>query len=158
MNVLEAIEQEEVSAGTLKEFNLETAWELGMLARDTVRRVYPTESVVIDITLISGQVLFHTVVGAKCTIDNDEWVRRKRLTVFRFGTSSWYMGQKLQLKGKTVKDGLFVSEADYACHGGSVPIRISSFNGVVGALTISGLAQKQDHDLAIQVLELFKQG
>lgn len=158
MDALKQIEQEEVSAGTLKEFNLEAAWKLGMLARDTVLRAYPDESVVIDITLISGQVLFHTVVGTKCTTDNDEWVRRKRLTVFRFGASSWYMGQKLQLKGKSVEDGLFVSEADYACHGGSVPIRISSFDGVLGAFTISGLAQKQDHDLAIQVLELFKQG
>lgn len=153
---LSEIEHEEVLAGTFAKFSYDDAWKLGTMAREAAIEHFKGSSIVIDISLISGQVLFHTVIGTGATTDNDEWVNRKKRTVFRFGKSSWYMGQKLKQKGKTLEEANFISEKDYACHGGSVPIRIDSFDGVVGALTISGLAQHEDHALAIDMLASYQ--
>lgn len=154
---LNEIEHEEVLAGTFAKFTYDDAWKLGTLARETATERFKGKSIVIDISLISGQVLFHTVIGTGATTDNDEWVNRKKKTVFRFGKSSWYMGQKLKQKGKSLEEAFYLSEVEYACHGGCVPIRIDSFDGVVGALTISGLAQHEDHALAVDLLATYQQ-
>lgn len=153
---LEQLDNLESSSITLKEFNADVAWELGMLARKKALTEFPKKAIVINISLISGQVLFHTVTNSGTAIDNDEWVARKKRTVFRFGKSSFYLGQKLRIKNKPLEEANFISSIDYATHGGSVPIRIDSFDGVIGALTISGLAQEEDHLLAIGILEELK--
>ncbi|CUM64844.1 uncharacterized protein PRCAT00002459001 [Priceomyces carsonii] len=140
----------------LERFDTENAWNLGTEARNLAMSRYPNKSVVIDISLPSGQVLFHTVINSGTALDNDEWVNRKKRTVFRFGRSSFYMGQKLRLKGKSIEDALFISAVDYATHGGSVAIRNEGLDIIVGALTVSGLAQEEDHLLAIDILKEFK--
>ncbi|ODV82205.1 uncharacterized protein CANTADRAFT_93388 [Suhomyces tanzawaensis NRRL Y-17324] len=139
----------------LPQFQVDTAWTIGNHARDIAVSEFASKSVVIDIRLTSGHVLFHTVTGSGATFDNDEWVRRKAQTVFRFGKSSFYWGQKLRLKGNTLEQNNYISEENYATHGGSIPIRVKGVTGVVGALTISGLAQEQDHELALKVLGKF---
>ncbi|ODV64606.1 hypothetical protein HYPBUDRAFT_115874 [Hyphopichia burtonii NRRL Y-1933] len=139
----------------LSQFTSEDAWKLGSLARKLAIEKYPHKAIVIDITLNGGQVLFHSVVNAGTAIDNDEWINRKKNTVLRIGKSSFYVGQKLRLKEKSIEDGLFISSKDYAAHGGSVPMKIKGFDGIIGALTISGLAQEQDHLLSIEALEKY---
>jgi uncharacterized protein (UPF0303 family) len=142
---------------TLDAFNSDIAWAIGSATRKIAIEKYGDQSLVIDITLSSGQVLFHTCTNGDAELDNDEWVNRKKRTVLRFGKSSFYMGQKLRIKGKSIEDALYISPVDYATHGGSVPIRIKNFDGVVGTLTISGLAQEQDHLLAIDVLQSYRE-
>ncbi|KAG5418055.1 hypothetical protein I9W82_004384 [Candida metapsilosis] len=137
----------------LKSFNSEIAWELGSLARQLCQELYPNKGIVIDITLTNGQTLFHSAVASGTAIDNDNWVKRKYNTVFRFGKSSFYIGQKLRQKKKTIEEAMFVSSIEYASHGGSVPLYLESNEFPIGALTISGLAQEQDHLLALKVLE-----
>lgn len=152
---LDSIEQNELKAGTFKNFNHDDAWHLGILAREEATKRFEGRSIVIDISLISGQVLFHTAIGANTTTDNDEWVNRKKNTVFRFGKSSYYIGQKLDQKQKTLAEAFYIDEKEYARHGGCVPIRLDSFDGVIGALTISGLTQQEDHELAISALSIY---
>jgi uncharacterized protein (UPF0303 family) len=41
--------------------------------------------------------------------------------------------------------------ADYASHGGSFPIRVLGA-GVIGSVTVSGLPQREDHQLAVEAL------
>ncbi|CAD1810924.1 hypothetical protein FOB58_001966 [Candida parapsilosis] len=139
----------------LKSFDSEVAWELGSLGRQLCQELYPNKGVVIDITLTSGQTLFHSAVSSGTASDNDNWVKRKYNTVFRFGKSSFYIGQKLRQKGKTIEEAMFVSSKDYASHGGSVPLRVESNEFVIGALTISGLAQEEDHLLALDILQQY---
>jgi uncharacterized protein (UPF0303 family) len=41
--------------------------------------------------------------------------------------------------------------ADFAAHGGSFPLRVAGA-GVVGSVTVSGLAQRADHELVVEAL------
>ncbi|ABN68037.1 predicted protein [Scheffersomyces stipitis CBS 6054] len=152
---LEQLDELEGSKITLPEFNTEIAWKIGSYAREQSLVKFPNKAIVIDIQLASGQVLFHTSTGAGATVDNDKWVERKVNVVNRFGKSSFFVGQKLRIKKKPIEEAFLISSLEFATHGGCVPIRIKNLDSVVGTLTISGLAQEEDHLFALQVLENF---
>jgi len=48
-----------------------------------------------------------------------------------------------------------LSSLEYMFFGGSIPIRVEGI-GVVGTLTISGLKDTEDHALAVELLQAFK--
>jgi uncharacterized protein (UPF0303 family) len=56
---------------------------------------------------------------------------------------------KLKAKNESLPEGL--SLADYATHGGSFPLAVKGA-GVVGSVTVSGLPQRADHELAVEAL------
>jgi uncharacterized protein (UPF0303 family) len=96
------------------------------------------------------QQLFHASrPGASA--DNDEWVKRKVRLVYRFAHSSFYMGQLLKSMGKTIEEAYLIPESEYAPHGGCFPINIKG-TGIVGTITISGLAQEDDHHLVVETI------
>lgn len=158
LDELEALEGENV---TLPYFNTEVAWQIGAHAREVARTKF-SKPVLIDVTLSNGQVAFHSASKVGAVLDNDVWVERKKKTVLRFGKSSFYMGRKLASKQEasatpvTVESAFFVDGKDYATHGGSVPIRAKKFDGLFGTLTVSGLAQEEDHLFALEVLSAIK--
>lgn len=154
---LEQLDELEGDSIRMDKFDSEVCWKLGSIARKLSLEKHPKKAVVIDITLASGQVLFHATTNDGTSLDNDQWIARKKRAVLRFGKSSFYIGQKLRIKDKSMEEALFISSVDYASHGGSVPIRVKGFDGVLGALTISGLAQEEDHLLAIEVLTKVRQ-
>lgn len=126
-------------------FNENSAWQLG---RQIVERAIREKlSVTIDITRGDHQ-LFHASLSGT-SADNDEWVKRKTRLVYRFGHSSFYMGQLLKSKGKSIEEAYLLSESDYAPHGGCYPIIIKD-TGMVGTITVSGLPQEEDHKLVVQ--------
>lgn len=139
---------------TLKKFDAEDAWQLGSLIRDYAKQL--PIGIVIDITLASGQVVFHSTVGKDVYQDNDEWVNRKKRVVLRFGKPSFYIGQKLRQKGKPINEALLVDALQYAPHGGSIPLRIEGHDGLIGAVTISGLPQTQDHYVVTECLKRYR--
>ena len=131
-------------------FDATTAWRLGAWVVDKARK--DGLKITVGITR-TGQRLFHFAADGT-TRDNDEWLERKVRTVYRFGHSSFYMGRKLALEDKTAAEKYYVDEKEYAFHGGSFPIILKG-TGVVGTLTISGLAQEQDHALAVEAIRHF---
>lgn len=131
-------------------FDEDTAWELGLKFRDLAEtRKLP---IVVDIRL-GGRQLFHTALAGS-TPDNPEWVRRKSNVVLRYFKSSYRVGRELAGKEDMLDQHRGVSPMDYAPHGGSFPIHIEG-TGVVGAITISGLPQRDDHNLVVEVLASF---
>lgn len=152
---VQSIQDQETSV-VQKQFTHDDAWTLGMHCRDLARQEFAGRSIAINICTGTGQTLFQCVLGNATSRDNDEWVRRKRNTVIRFGHSSFLVGTKLAAKQFTIEQGLLVPQADYAAHGGSVPIFVSNVGGLVGVLTVSGLAQEEDHELAIKALATVK--
>lgn len=149
-------ELEKLEDVVLPLFSTDLAWEIGTYTRKLALEKFPDRAIAIDISLSSGQVLFHTYTKSGGSADNEEWINKKKRVVIRMHKSSFWLGQKLRVKGVPLEEAFLISSQEFASHGGSVPIRIAGFDGVVGALTISGLSQDQDHLLAIEVLNHFK--
>ena len=88
------------------------------------------------------------------TPNNVDWIRRKRNVVQRFHRSSYAVGLELQQGQKTLADTIGVEARDYATHGGCFPINLRG-TGCVGTITVSGLPQRDDHALVVEVLAEF---
>lgn len=140
-------EEQELQFAT---FNEEDAWMLGSQLVELARS--RNLSVTIDITRGTHQ-LFHAALRGTSP-DNDEWVKRKVRLVYRFGHSSFYVGQVLKSKGKTLEQSYLVSESDYAPHGGCFPIIVKN-TGIVGTVTVSGLPQEEDHKLVVEAIRKY---
>jgi uncharacterized protein (UPF0303 family) len=78
-------------------------------------------------------------------------VRRKSNVVARFHRSSYALGLTLQGQKTTLAEKFGLPLADYAAHGGSFPITVSAA-GVIGSVTVSGLPQRADHEMAVEAL------
>jgi uncharacterized protein (UPF0303 family) len=128
-------------------FNEDTAWQIGCwLVEHAASKNLP---VTIDITRGEHQLFHASRPGTSA--DNDEWVKRKVRLVYRFGHSSFYMGQLLKSQGKRIEEMFLLPESEYAPHGGCFPIIVKG-TGVVGTITVSGLAQEDDHKLVVQAI------
>ncbi|MEV6111062.1 heme-degrading domain-containing protein [Streptomyces sp. NPDC052109] len=133
-----------------RQFTHEDAWALGTLLVELAReRQAP---VAIDIHR-AGQQLFHAALPGS-TPDNDAWIARKRRVVERYGSSSYLVGARFRAKGTTFEDSSRLDPDTYAAHGGSFPIHVENA-GVIGAVTVSGLPQLEDHRFVVAALEQF---
>ncbi|QHC29657.1 MULTISPECIES: heme-degrading domain-containing protein [unclassified Streptomyces] len=131
-------------------FTYEDAWALGSLMVELAReRRLP---VAIDIHR-GGQQLFHAALPGSAP-DNDAWIVRKRRVVERFGAASYLVGSRFRAKGTTFENSSRLDVDTYAAHGGSFPIRLEQA-GIIGAVTVSGLPQVEDHRLVVAALEKF---
>jgi uncharacterized protein (UPF0303 family) len=131
----------------LPRLDAQIAWELGVRLRTMA--VERGLAVVIDVRRF-GQPLFYTALEGT-TPDNAEWVRRKSNVVARFHRSSYAVGLKLEAKNDTLTAQQGLPLADYATHGGSFPLTVAGA-GVVGSVTVSGLPQRDDHELVVEAL------
>ncbi|MBW6424635.1 heme-degrading domain-containing protein [Rhizobium sp. XQZ8] len=136
---------EQEAALVFDRFDLTTAWELGSLLRSMA--IEKGLGVAIDVKLHSMPAFYCAMPGTSA--DNEGWVRRKRNLVLRFFQSSYGIGRKLAHLQDTVENRWGLSPADYAPHGGSFPIRVEGV-GCIGAVTVSGLPQREDHNLVVE--------
>ncbi len=127
--------------------DMKFAWELGARLRSLA--VERGLGIVIDVRRL-GQQLFYAALDGT-TPDNAEWVRRKSNVVARFHRSSYAVGLKMKLIDETLLERYGLPVADFAPHGGSFPLAVAG-TGVVGSVTVSGLAQRDDHELIVEVL------
>ncbi len=128
-------------------FDEETAWKLGSRLRSmAVERQF---KIVIDVRRF-GQPLFYTAL-AGTTPDNVDWVRRKSNVTARFLRSSYAIGLEMEAKKSNLFDRYGLAMSDYASHGGCFPLRAVQA-GVIGSVTVSGLEQRADHELAVEAL------
>lgn len=131
----------------LPAFTEETALTLGLHLVEQAREA--GLPVVIDIRT-ADRTLFHAAMPG-ATPDNDDWARRKSNVALQFHAASLLVGERMRAKGRSLEyQGL--STADYADHGGAVPIRVKGA-GVVAVATVSGLPQVEDHRLVVRALE-----
>jgi uncharacterized protein (UPF0303 family) len=131
-------------------FDHDTAWRLGQSLRELA--VSRSQSLVIDIRRFGQphQPLFYTAL-AGTTPDNSRWVQRKSNVVARFHRSSYAIGLALEQSNRTFSERYNLPDADYAAHGGSFPIHITG-TGIIGSITVSGLPQREDHNLVVEAL------
>ena len=128
-------------------FDEETAWRLGGAIRALA--ISRKLGLVVDVRRF-GQPLFYNALPGT-TPDNVEWVRRKSNVTARFHRSSYAIGREMEQKQSNLFDRYGLPLADYASHGGSFPLRVVGA-GVIGSVTVSGLPERADHQLAVEAL------
>lgn len=128
-------------------FNEADAWALGSLLRQFAEaRSLP---LAIDIRH-AGRPLFYTALAGSDS-DNPEWLRRKINVVLRFHKSSYRVGLELAQKGISIGPERGTDPMRYAPHGGAFPINVEG-TGVIGAVAVSGLPQREDHNFVVEGL------
>lgn len=100
-----------------------------------------------------AQQLFHCALEGT-SADNDQWVLRKSRAVERFGHASFLLGLRLRLAGESLEERYCVSALEFSAHGGSFPVFVKG-TGLVGAVTVSGLPQEEDHALVVESIREF---
>lgn len=132
-----------------KAFDNTTAWQLG----ESIKKYCESENlaVTIEIRLCRETVFFFAMPGT--SPNNADWARRKRNTTELQQRSSYAVGLALS-EGETLESQSGLPMRDYAHHGGGVPIRVKGV-GFVGVVTISGLPQREDHNIVVQVMADF---
>jgi uncharacterized protein (UPF0303 family) len=143
---LETIARQEKEL-VLAHFDSEVAWQLGLRVRELAAS--RQHSVAIEVRRFGQQLFYSGLAGA--VPDNAEWIRRKSNTVQRFHRSSYAIGLELLQKKSNLSDRYGLSTLDYVADGGSFPLTVTNA-GVIGALTVSGLPQRQDHELVVEAL------
>lgn len=128
-------------------FDAEVAWALALALRaDGLARGAPIVGVVETFAM---PLASFALAGA--TADNFDWARRKINIVKRLQRSSYAVGLQLAQSGKTLADLGALPERDYAVHGGAFPIFVRGA-GCIGALAVSGLPQREDHNMVVAAL------
>jgi uncharacterized protein (UPF0303 family) len=98
----------------------------------------------------TGRLVFKASLPGT-SADNDDWLRRKRNVVERFGASTMAVRVTYEEKGQEFSTATGLPAQDYAAHGGGWPIQVLG-TGIVGFFGISGLPQVQDHQLIVECL------
>lgn len=134
----------------LPKFDPDTAWRLGLSLRELA--VTRGQSIVVDIRRFGQphQQLFYTAF-AGTTPDSARWVQRKINVVARFHRSSYAIGLTLEQSGRAFGERYGLPDAEYAAHGGGFPIHVDGA-GIIGSITVSGLPQRDDHNLVVEAL------
>lgn len=143
---LPILEQQE-EALQFPRFDADTAWQLGSRLRAKLMERKAGGSVEIE---VAGHLLFACATPG-ATPGQANWIRRKRNAVRHFGRSTYATGRKLEAEGLTLPERHGLSDADHAVHGGGFPILLRG-TGMVGTVILSGLPQRDDHNLVVEAL------
>ena len=143
---LQKIELQETEL-VLPKFDLEIAWQIGSRLRDLgLSRQFP---IVVDVRYFAQPLFYSALPGS--VPDNADWIRRKSNTVARFHRSSYRVGLTLKQANTTLLDRYALSSTEFSAHGGSFPVHVKDA-GVIGSISVSGLPQREDHELVVEVL------
>ena len=148
-NLLKELEAQEQQL-QFDRFSNEDAAKLGLMLYETAKE--KNLPVTIDITR-NGHQLFHLSMPGTSP-DNDQWVARKIKLVNRMGMSSYHVGTLLRSLGMTLEERFELSHYEYAAHGGCFPVILKG-TGPIGTITISGLAQEDDHAMVVDAIKAY---
>jgi uncharacterized protein (UPF0303 family) len=129
----------------------EDALALGMdLAARAEERNWP---LAVSVFLGDQHVFRYACPGT--TAENDDWIERKRKTVYRFQEPSFLVGQRLIAQGKEFHSETGLDQS-YAAHGGGFPLFVGE--KFVGAVIASGVPQQDDHAIVVEALRAAIEG
>ena len=129
-------------------FDADAAWSVGRWIHDAAaeRKL----GIAIDITLAGAPLFYSALLGA--TPNNAEWIRRKKNVVGRFHRSSYAVGLDYERRNTTLEARTGAPLVDFVAAGGCFPIRMKKSAAVLGTVTVSGLPERDDHELVVQAL------
>ena len=128
-------------------FDETDAWELG----SDLRRRASDRGVAVTIEVrIAGSTVFMCAMPGTSP-SNADWARRKRNVVELLHQPSYAVGLEEVRDGRSVLAQMGLADHEVASHGGSFPIIVEGV-GCIGAVTVSGLPQRDDHELVVEAL------
>lgn len=130
-------------------FDAHDAWQVGLILREL--GLQTGASLGLHISLLGAQV-FHCGVGQPKP-NFDRWIARKEKGTLECWKSSMRLKLEALTGGDLPQDHGF-SNAEVGFVGGCFPIRLKTL-GVVGAITVSGMRDTVDHQLAVDALAKF---
>ena len=130
-----------------KAFGENESWVLGemMRAQAAIRNL----PLIIDIRIGQRPLFYAALPGT--TADNPDWAQRKINTVLRFHAASYRVGLEHRRRNAPFDETRGVEPLRYAIAGGGFPIHIVGA-GVVGAIAVSGIPQREDHGFVVECL------
>ncbi|RUT35167.1 heme-degrading domain-containing protein [Arsenicitalea aurantiaca] len=128
-------------------FDEATAFAIGSHIRE--RALADGLTLVADVRLWDRPLFYCAMPGT--TADNPVWVRRKANSVQRLGRSSYRLVLENPGEERVFPVRRALDPNDYALAGGGFPIRVAGI-GIVGAATVSGLPEREDHNVVVAAI------
>ncbi len=146
--------QQEEQELTFSEFNSDIAWNLGCFIVKRAREK-AKKPVAVGISMNHHDLFYYAFDGT--TPDNDAWIRRKQNSIYRFFKSTYQLALYMELKQDTIFNRYAVAPTEYAQFGGGFPVRVASL-GVIGAIAVSGMTDREDHQFVTEAVREFLSG
>lgn len=128
-------------------FDEHSAFAIGSSIRE--RAVRESLALVVDVRLWDRPLFYCAMPGT--TGDNPNWVRRKANTVQRLQKSTYRLVLETGGGDRLFPPHRALPAEDFVMAGGGFPIRVKGI-GVVGAVTVSGLHERDDHEVAVAAI------
>jgi uncharacterized protein (UPF0303 family) len=141
-----ALLKQQENALQFQRMNEDDAWALGSQMRSAA--IAANLPFAIDIRVGIRPLFYCALPGS--TPENPDWVRRKVNTVYRFEASSYRVALEYQARGANFDATRGLDLLQYAPAGGGFPIRLAG--SLVGAVTVSGAPQREDHNFVAEQL------
>lgn len=125
-------------------FDEATAFAIGSAIR--ARGVAEKLTLVVDVRLWDRPLFYAALPGTNG--DNPDWVRRKSNSVRRFSRSTYRIVLERNFEERVFPPHRALEATEYAIAGGGFPVTIKGV-GVVGAITVSGLSERDDHGVVV---------
>lgn len=129
-------------------FDAGVAWQLGSSIRNAAAS--KSQPIAIDISLAGAPLFYAALPGA--TPNNAEWIRRKMNVLYRFHKSTYAVGLEHRRSETTLEASTGAPLMDFATAGGCFPVRLRGSAAVLGSITVSGLPEREDHELVVWAL------
>jgi uncharacterized protein (UPF0303 family) len=136
----------------LPHFDAAMAWQIGRMLHD--RAEAEGKRIAIEVSR-PGQQLFYCVMPGMAP-DSTAWIRRKRNVVERFHKSSLLMKLLADQQQRPMLERYALSPDDYCASGGGVPVFVPGC-GCIGAVTVSGMTQFEDHAWAMAAMQAMRE-
>ncbi|HEX2658698.1 MAG TPA: heme-degrading domain-containing protein [Polyangia bacterium] len=139
------IEQEKTLV--FMEFDEAVAFKLGASMRDAA--LAAGHGIAVDVRTWERPLFYAALPGS--TADHPHWIRRKANLVQRVAKSSYRVVLEKEWPGDVFPPRRGLADADFVLAGGSFPIRVKGA-GLIGAITASGLHERDDHRVVVEAL------
>ncbi|MEI5989792.1 hypothetical protein A5881_001285 [Enterococcus termitis] len=132
---------------TLKKFTNKIALDMGRKIIELSES--RNQEIAVEVRRLNHTVFLY--IGETLPADKHNWLRRKANVAILFEESSLNVKMDLE-KGSMSLDKTFaLRNSDYIAKGGSIPIFVENA-GMVGAITVSGLKDVEDHQIIVDAL------
>jgi uncharacterized protein (UPF0303 family) len=128
-------------------FDEAVAFKVGSAIRE--RALTDNLPIIVDIRLWDRPLFYAAMPGSNAS--NPDWARRKINVVKRYLKSTYRLVLEQQRPDRTFKVGEGLDIVDYVLAGGGFPVTVKGA-GVIGAITVSGLPERDDHGVVVQAI------